>query len=226
MINLVDHASNFCRVFVARKKDLAAKMFEHFRLSSSAHLIARCTSSERTAVMNIETLSCFARQLGWSDKWAQLAIKPPIGWMVRSLVSLMSWFFKAPSRLIATQKRNLGNRATSSGDNCWKAKRNQRIQCLSTARTIDHNDTKSPTCWTHDHWRKVAIIGKDSFTGRTPIWIKLWKNGRKMRNRRSALYLPRARPSAGHASTKKMSRRSYQWTMLVLAWIIKWNAHE
>ena len=30
MINFVDHASNYCRVFVARKKDQAPKMFEHF----------------------------------------------------------------------------------------------------------------------------------------------------------------------------------------------------
>lgn len=30
MINKVDHASNYCRVFVARMKDLAAQMFEYF----------------------------------------------------------------------------------------------------------------------------------------------------------------------------------------------------
>lgn len=30
MINFVDHASDYCRVFVARKKDQAAKIFEHF----------------------------------------------------------------------------------------------------------------------------------------------------------------------------------------------------
>lgn len=30
MINIVDHKMNYCRVFVARTKDAAAKPFEHF----------------------------------------------------------------------------------------------------------------------------------------------------------------------------------------------------
>lgn len=64
MINFVDHSSDYCRVFVARKKDLAARKFEHFLVFSSARLIARCASSEGTAGLNIETSTCFARRLG------------------------------------------------------------------------------------------------------------------------------------------------------------------
>jgi hypothetical protein len=30
MINFIDHKSNYCRVFLARTKDAAAKLFEHF----------------------------------------------------------------------------------------------------------------------------------------------------------------------------------------------------
>ena len=30
MVNFIDHASNYCRVFVAKTKDQAAKMFEQF----------------------------------------------------------------------------------------------------------------------------------------------------------------------------------------------------
>ena len=64
MINFGVYTSKYCIVFFARKKDLAAKMFEIFLFFSSAHLNARSTISERTVVVYIETWICFARRLG------------------------------------------------------------------------------------------------------------------------------------------------------------------
>lgn len=64
MINFVDHSSNYCRVFVARKKDLAPTVFEHFKAFCSAPLIARCTLSKRTAEVNTRTSTYFARRSG------------------------------------------------------------------------------------------------------------------------------------------------------------------
>ena len=49
LINFVDHKSNYCRVFLAKTKDLAAKKFEHFfgLFRTSVELSCTCTKDGR-----------------------------------------------------------------------------------------------------------------------------------------------------------------------------------
>ncbi|CAI5711704.1 unnamed protein product [Peronospora destructor] len=61
MVNFVDHRTNYCRVFLAKSKDVAAQKFKHFMAFLKGNLIVAFTCCERMTEENIRRWTSFAR---------------------------------------------------------------------------------------------------------------------------------------------------------------------
>ncbi|KAE9155207.1 hypothetical protein PF005_g33372 [Phytophthora fragariae] len=76
MINFVDFKSNYCRVFLARTKDAAAKLFEHFLVYFEKDSTARSTFCAPTPEESTRTWTCSASARAWPGSAARRETSP------------------------------------------------------------------------------------------------------------------------------------------------------
>ena len=79
MVNFIDHRTNYCRVFLAKTKDVAAQKFKHFMIFSNDSSTVEFTSSEQTEAESIRRWICFARSSALRGTSANQEIKPATG---------------------------------------------------------------------------------------------------------------------------------------------------
>ena len=91
MVNFIDHRTNYCRVFLAKSKDVAAQKFKHFMAFSRGNLIAAFTCCERTAEENIVLWTSFAKTQELRDKSASQETKPAMGRPRGCIAPLWEW---------------------------------------------------------------------------------------------------------------------------------------
>jgi hypothetical protein len=58
LVNFIDYKTNYCRVFLAKTKDEAAKKFEHFLAFLSDNSTAKFKSCELMTALNIRMSIC------------------------------------------------------------------------------------------------------------------------------------------------------------------------